>query len=101
MKYVKSFQLFEAVDQQKTLDDFVDKVPGFEDEISGWLNYQSDTPAVSFPVSGNDKRFWKRISKRVDSLEAIQWIRKEIDDMMFGETDEEARCVKLCFYCIV
>lgn len=87
MRYIKTFKLFENKGHYNFLEEFCKKVT--DSEPSSTVDYNSDTPCVILDVSFKEKSFWKSISKKVSSREAIYWIRDNIDDMMFGETEKE------------
>lgn len=99
MRYVKTFKLFEEAGHYTFLEEFCEKVSD-GGETMGTMNYKSDTPAVLFEVSIKELSFWKGISKKVSSRDTVHWIKDNIDDMMFGETEEEtnSKIKQLNFY---
>lgn len=96
MKHLKTFdQLFESAGRDEDLREILEKIPGKDNEELGMMNYNTPNPTIVFSISDANLSFWKAISKKEDSEKVVKWITKEVDDMMFGEDEEErALCIE-------
>ena len=90
MKHIKTFgQLFEAVSHDNDLREILEKIPGKDNIESGVMNYKTSSPSLVFEITYSDKSFWESISKKEDSKKVVKWCTDELDDMMWGEDEQE------------
>jgi hypothetical protein len=97
MKHVKLFESFSR-DHSDVMDQIVTEMGT---ESVGTIGFTSVDPILLVTIEEKDLRPWEIISTRGNVSEIVNHIRKEFDDILFGETEEEVESSIATLNCYV
>lgn len=88
MRFKTFEQIFESTNYKEILRDFIEKMPGENNDKYNCtiLNADTEYPCLIFEIYWSDRDFWKNVSIREkDDIKIIKWCKKVISDSLFGD----------------
>lgn len=89
MRYVKLFEEFNSEDVKEMLSELIKLMPGKREETGMSYEEKFLMIQVNTKPTPEHEKWLSNCKKLFSSAYAIEWVRKNYDDIFYGETEEE------------